>query len=134
MLIPESCARRLFLSSQVFSVSAVVAYLKGHLALAGADLLLLGTSLNYWRQPELGVRRNLDMFVVFVTVLYNLYKSRVRIGRFVVFDPLYVLLISCIVCIYHKSVHCEDVHEATTRHQIVHYFGAAVKCLMYFHL
>ncbi len=35
---------------------------------------VLGTSVNYWRKPERGIRRNIDMAAVFSVGTYNMYR------------------------------------------------------------
>jgi hypothetical protein len=36
---------------------------------------VLTTSINYWRRPEKGIRRNIDIICVFTVGAYNMYKN-----------------------------------------------------------
>lgn len=57
-------------------ISIFYAIYKGRYKLLIAPLSIFLTSINYWRDPKHGFRRNLDISIVYFMVLYQLYYTR----------------------------------------------------------
>ena len=64
----------LFYSSFCMGVSAFIAYIMNDLYITTYLILLFLSSINHWRQPEYGLRRNIDLTVVAIGVFYVLFK------------------------------------------------------------
>jgi len=62
----------LFYSSFSMGISALIAYIMNDLFITSYLVLLFLTSINHWRQPEYGLRRNIDLTVVSIGVVYAL--------------------------------------------------------------
>lgn len=62
----------LFYSSFSMGVSAFIAYIMNDIFITSYLILLFLTSINHWRQPEYGLRRNIDLTVVSIGVMYSL--------------------------------------------------------------
>jgi len=73
-LLPMSYdySKFLFFSSFSIGISAVIAYIMNDLYISVYLLLLFLTSINHWRKPEYGLRRNIDLTVVSFGGLYAL--------------------------------------------------------------
>ena len=64
LTMPLSYSKFLFLSSFSMLISAIIAIIVNDIYVTIYFLLLFLTSINYWRRPEYGLRRNIDLFVV----------------------------------------------------------------------
>lgn len=62
----------LFYSSFCIGISSFIAYIMNDLYITVYFLLLFLTSINHWRKPEYGLRRNIDLSVVGIGVFYAL--------------------------------------------------------------
>jgi len=72
--LPYKYSKYLFCSSFLMSVTALVTlyYDEGYTSLY--YFLLFLTSINFWRRPEYGFRRQLDQLLVYSGCLYVLYN------------------------------------------------------------
>jgi len=72
--LPYKYSKYLFCSSFLMSVTALVTlyYDQGYTSLY--YFLLFLTSINFWRRPEYGFRRQLDQLLVYSGCLYVLYN------------------------------------------------------------
>jgi len=68
-------AHRLFLASFLTIPSILVALGQGLYDCAWVPLAVFFTSVNYWRNPRYGLRRQLDMLTVAAGTMYNLTRS-----------------------------------------------------------
>jgi hypothetical protein len=86
-----SYSKFLLYSSCSIGISAVIAYIMNDLYITVYLLLLFLTSINHWRKPEYGLRRNIDLTVVFIGVLYALLNIFLlkdefhRVGLLIIF-------------------------------------------------
>ena len=71
-------ARFLYRISHLSLLSAAYALYRGHIDLACIPATVFITSINYWRNPEYGWRRNLDIAAVHASVLY---QARAAYGK-----------------------------------------------------
>ncbi|KAG9415367.1 hypothetical protein AC1031_008809 [Aphanomyces cochlioides] len=75
LVLPPQYSSRLFRSSWLTAASVYSAAHHDNWICFGMTLLVLLTSLNYWRHPVHGWRRNLDMSAVFLGFAYHIYSS-----------------------------------------------------------
>lgn len=64
----------LFYSSFSMGISAFIAHIMNDLYITVYLILLFLTSINLWRQPEYGIRRNIDVTMVSIGWGYSLLK------------------------------------------------------------
>jgi hypothetical protein len=86
LLLPLSYSKFLFYSSFSMLISAIISIMVNDLYVSIYLLLLFLTSINYWRRPEYGLRRNIDMFVVkfgIFTVFYQVCLLKNELCRFI---------------------------------------------------
>ena len=74
LTMPLSYSKFLFLSSFSMLISAIIAIIVNDIYVTIYFLLLFLTSINYWRRPEYGLRRNIDLFVVKCGTFIGLYQ------------------------------------------------------------
>jgi hypothetical protein len=89
------------------------------------------TSLNYWRKPELGWRRNLDMTCVYITLGYNLITAYTYSNKYVF---QYYCLMALGVSNYPISIYFYNnnkIWTATILHGFVHIFAFIGNNLLY---
>jgi len=65
----------LFYSSFKTIISIITSFYYNKRDFTFLTIILLFTSLNYWRKPNYGVRRNIDIFWSCFVMLYHLKKS-----------------------------------------------------------
>ena len=63
-------SKYLLYSSYLIVISAVIAYIMNKVYAFVYLILLFITSVNYWRKPEYGLRRNIDLGAVSIGALY----------------------------------------------------------------
>jgi hypothetical protein len=110
----------LFYSSFMIGVSACIAYYMQDTILTIFLFLLFLTSINYWRKPEYGLRRQIDMFlcgfctIYFITVSFlflpefnrALYLSAVTcMGVFYIIEYILAYLRNVKWIIFHMAMH-----------------------------
>ena len=64
LTMPIKYSKFLFYSSFSMLISAIIAIIINDLYVTIYFFILFLTSINYWRRPEYGLRRNIDLFVV----------------------------------------------------------------------
>ena len=69
-LLPEEYSQIIFTFSFLFGVTAIYAYAKKRYDISILLIFILITSLNYWRDPRWGFRRNVDIFVTITASIY----------------------------------------------------------------
>jgi hypothetical protein len=72
-IIPMSYSYSKFLlySSFTIGISAAIAYIMNDLYVTAYLIFLFLTSINYWRKPEYGLRRNIDLTAVYLCTCYT---------------------------------------------------------------
>ena len=63
-IIPIHYSKFLFFSSFSMLISAIIAIIVNDIYVTIYFFILFLTSINHWRRPEYGLRRNIDLFVV----------------------------------------------------------------------
>ena len=67
-----SYSKFLLYSSCAIGISSVIAYIMNDVYVSVYLFILFLTSINFWRKPEYGLRRNIDLTVVYMYVLYTI--------------------------------------------------------------
>lgn len=75
-ICPPLHAKYLLTVSTLSLFSGIYAFAQGLTHLSIVPLGVWATSVNYWRNPMYGWRRNLDLTFVPVALTYQLYRSR----------------------------------------------------------
>jgi len=86
LTMPLSYSKFLFYSSFSMLVSVIIAIIVNDIYVTCYFLLLFLTSINYWRRPEYGLRRNIDLFVVrcgMIIVFYQVCLLKNEFCRFI---------------------------------------------------
>ncbi len=68
-------SRIIWSASWLFLLTALYAATQGHYDLAICPAGIFATSLNYWRHPVRGIRRNIDISVVWLATGYQLTRA-----------------------------------------------------------
>ena len=66
----------LWFTSWSSMISSIHAYYKGYYDFHFLDGFVWLTSINYWRKPQNGIWRNLDIISVYYALGYHLYHAR----------------------------------------------------------
>ena len=74
LIVPLSYSKFLFLSSFSMLISAIIAIIVNDIFVTSYFLLIFLTSINYWRRPEYGFRRDIDLFVVRCGIFIGFYQ------------------------------------------------------------
>jgi len=96
--IPYKYSKYLFYSSFLMFLSFIFAlyFNEGYISIY--FFLLFLTSINFWRKPEYGLRRNLDKMLVYFGVIYTLYYIYLLSGTF--YKMMFLNIFICVL-IFH---------------------------------
>jgi hypothetical protein len=98
LLIPNNYSKFLFYSSFSMLISAIIAIIINDLYVTVYFLLLFLTSINYWRRPEYGLRRNIDLFVVNCGIIIVFWQVCLLKDEFCQY--MFLVLCACTVVFY----------------------------------
>ncbi|KDO16297.1 hypothetical protein SPRG_18167 [Saprolegnia parasitica CBS 223.65] len=112
---------RLLKSSCLTALSAFSAAKKDLWSCSLVATLVLLTSINYWRHPTMGWRRNMDMLAVAGGLLYHMYLSLSCEVQF--YQYLYYALMAKSVFCYFKSITCPNKSISYLWHIGMHAVG-----------
>lgn len=73
-IIPYQYSKFLFYSSFSMLICAIISIIMNDIYVTLYIFILFLTSINHWRRPEYGLRRNIDMFVVKCGVILFFYQ------------------------------------------------------------
>jgi hypothetical protein len=93
-------ARFLYRISHVSLISTAYALYRGHFDLACVPTAVYVTSITYWKKPEYGWRRNLDMTVVHASLVFQAARAYKKPSS----QWYYGSLVLCAVC-YAWGIH-----------------------------
>ena len=87
-IVSPDNARIMCYISLIFAFTAIYAIVRGHYYYALIPIIMLISSLNYWRHPTIGWRRTLDITIVstFVLIICTVAINNIH-------GPLFVSLI-----------------------------------------
>jgi hypothetical protein len=110
-------------------VSAAVAAQCGLYDCMGVALAVFVNSINYWRHPTHGIRRNLDMLTAFTGCVYQIHKSFSSRTQMLYFVCLY-----CGVSCYGFARFCKSKYYSSLWHCGIHIFGNIGNVVLYYGL
>jgi hypothetical protein len=122
----------LFFSSFSMGVSAFIAYIMNDVYITVYLILLFLTSINHWRKPEYGLRRNIDLSVVFIGACYATLKI------FLLKDEFHrvglIILAFCGIVFYSIEwiLSYLDSPKWIIFHMTLHIYASCGACLMIF--
>ncbi|OQS01093.1 hypothetical protein ACHHYP_01839 [Achlya hypogyna] len=129
LVLPPQYSARLFRSS-FLTVASVYSAAQNELwDCCFLTLLVLLTSINYWRHPVHGWRRNVDMLAVFCGMSYHLYTA--------LYVPsaqhqlLYYVFVLQVFGCYFKARSSSDKNISSKWHMTMHVVGNIANCLLY---
>ena len=76
LVVEKPYSTFLFQTSHLTLISTTHALYRGCYDISLLVGLALVTSLNYWRNPTYGLRRNMDIICVFIALFYHIHISR----------------------------------------------------------
>ena len=128
MIISQQHADFIYYLSHISIISSIYAIINAHYDLAFVPGLIYLTSINYWKNPVKGFRRNLDMTCVFTTLSYQLYWS-INSENFILY--LFVKLIAMISFPISWYFVDKDFELSMLFHGFVHLFGNIANIILY---
>ena len=127
-----SYSKFLFYSSFSMCVGAFIAYIMNDIYISVYLLLLFLTSINHWRKPEYGLRRNIDLSLVSIGMFYTLLKFCLLKDEF---HRVGVLILSCCMMLFfilEYILSYLDSPKWIIFHMTLHIYVSATACLMIF--
>jgi hypothetical protein len=128
MIISQQHADFIYYISHTSIISSIYAIINGHYDLAFVPGFIYLTSINYWKNPVFGFRRNLDITCVFTTLSYQLYRS-INSENFMLY--LFVKLIAMISFPISWYFVDKDFELSMLFHGFVHLFGNISNIILY---
>ena len=85
----------LFCSSFCMLFASIISYIKNDSYKGIYYIILFLTSINFWRDPIYGIRRNMDLFIVYFGVPFTLTQLYLLQNDFY----MYCILSMCLCCL-----------------------------------
>lgn len=132
-VLPEEFSRRLFYTSQLSGISVLLSLYYGQYDFAAFAVLVLFNSINYWRYPVRGLRRNVDILCAAAACLYQMQAS-FGLGSQLYFTAYWVTALAGVFS-YHMARRSDqlqgDVDAASRWHMGLHVFGNVSNAFLY---
>ncbi|RQM18373.1 hypothetical protein KXD40_002231 [Peronospora effusa] len=129
-VLPPCYSTRLFRSSFATCFSVVGALRSELWGCACVALVVLLTSLNYWRDPVKGWRRTADMTAVFGAAVYHAYYC-VAVCQDPIVQVLYALVVANSGYCYMQARKAPNQDVSSAWHCGLHLMGNAANVLLY---
>merc|ERR1711971_973788 len=130
-LYPKNISRRMLATSFAFPICAAQAYIHECYILSALTFLVFLASINYWRSPKRGLRRNIDIVNSIFAVSYHMMYATIALEN----DGIkYVYLGMGALIPYSISVYARDNGHFNVEsffHCGMHLYGVVVNCLFY---
>lgn len=120
--LPKDQSDLLFWTSFLILFTAIYAFIKRKYDISAFCFLVFITSLNHWRDPQFGFRRNLDVAAVCLGFMYIFLRAILINVRSLVFWTCYLV----VVLLFGVGWNIYDmgyVWESTYSHCLLHFFG-----------
>jgi hypothetical protein len=114
-------SRIIWSASWLFFLTSIYAATQGHYDLAIGPAGIFATSLNYWRHPVHGCRRNFDIAVVWMATGYQLTRA-LTAQHSILFYAGYALAFSCYP-LSNRLLHSNRHFESALLHACLHIFS-----------
>jgi hypothetical protein len=132
LVLAPKYSKWLWRSSWVHFVTVICAYVMGAYDLSVLASMVLVTSLNYWRNPDYGYRRYVDIVCVQVGIWWACVRTldAAEPSRTMSFmcTSCMTLLFVLSVRLHRKNQH----HSSTVLHMLVHFTGNLGICVAVF--
>jgi hypothetical protein len=129
LIVPLEHGHYMCIIATLFGLSGVYAVKRGLFALAIGPLGVWFTSVNYWRNPTYGLRRNIDifycLFALAIQLMYSHNSTHALLYRYITLSALVFYPISWILYIY------EYFWLATIAHSLLHVFPNIANVILY---
>uniref|UniRef100_A0A7S2TP86 Uncharacterized protein n=1 Tax=Lotharella oceanica TaxID=641309 RepID=A0A7S2TP86_9EUKA len=128
-VLPPECYRVLFAVSFLIVLPSLYGFVRGHVDLALASTLVFLTSVNYWRRPDYGWRRYLDITVAHFMAVFHWLRS-LDSPNYALFNAIFlvgVLAFAAGCAIYHP----DRLWESTLLHATCHLLGNVSNLVLY---
>ena len=130
--VPYKYSKFLFLSSFSMLIASLISYIMNDSYITLYFFILFITSINHWRRPEYGIRRNIDLFIVmmgFFMLLWQLCLLKSEFNRYC----LCCMLICCIIfyIIEHIMEYCNCMNWVIL-HMTIHIYASCSIFLIIF--
>lgn len=120
LIVPLEHGHYMCIIASLFGLSGVYAVKRGLFPLALLPLGVWFTSINYWRKPTYGLRRNIDiffgLFALAIQLMYSHNSTHALLYRYITLSALVFYPISWLLYIY------EYFWLATIAHSMLHVF------------
>ena len=120
----------LFYSSFSMGISAFIAYIMNDLYITVYFLLLFLTSINHWRKPEYGLRRNIDITVVGFGFFYALFKIFLLKDEFHRVGLIIIGICCVLMYIFEYILEYLDSPKWIIFHMTLHIYASCAACLL----
>lgn len=128
-LMPKYCSELLFWLSFLLLFTAAYAFIKKNYDTFVICILIFITSLNFWRDPKFGFRRNIDMVVVCLGFIYVLVRAIILKVKSPLFwtSCIAIMLLFPTSLILHENEH---IVLSTFAHGCLHLCGNVLVILL----
>jgi hypothetical protein len=84
------------------------------------------TSINYWKNPIIGWRRNIDITTVTISCIYQSTKAFNSTNR----DLYFIIILLCILC-YAKARTTKNLNHSSLWHCSIHILANIANIILY---
>jgi len=129
---PRKYSKFMFYSSFSMLVAAFISYIMNDIYITSYFFILFLTSINHWRRPEYGMRRNIDLLMVYLglfIILFQICLLKSELNRYC----LASLILCCIIfyTIEHILAYYNNV-KWIIFHMTIHiYASCCVICVLF---
>ena len=128
LIVPKSHANYLFCSSCSFLITALYGLYKKEYVKCLSVFLIFITSINYWRNPVYGLRRNIDIVSAILGILINVQNSNLHPRRLCLILFLLLSILFYPIGFYFQN---KSIHLSTFSHSLIHIISNLV-CISYY--
>jgi hypothetical protein len=126
LIVPLKYASLIKKCSSAMLIPICVSLYRRHYDLSSSYAIVMMTSINYWRKPTKGWRRNLDISCVCLSAAYHLYRAR-KSRMPILYYGLTFIGASC----YPLSYYCQNVKKGIYFHIFLHFIAHIANIFMY---
>ena len=118
MILPAECSRRILATTMLIPAVSAYAVHNRLYDCAGVSLAVFATSVNYWRRPTRGMRRNVDRTCVLVALTYFSFVITTRL--YPVQRAIHAVLVAIGGLCYRQARRIQDVNWSSLWHCGMH--------------
>ena len=131
-LYPKSLSRRMLATGSAIAIGAISAWQYEEASLAIAGVLLTLTSINYWRKPKKGFRRNLDILTCLLVTSFHFYQSAVGLEKEIFVEYSVKLATGIFMYFISKWGRINgNLHMSSSFHCMMHLWGIVANIWLY---